>query len=427
MPFQEVRVRDLRVNRANDRHGELENETAAIGQLFRMHETQMRNLAADIAREQRIYDPPLVLPDDGVFIVYDGNRRVTCLKLIVEPHRAPTQDLQQYFQELHDGWTGGLPTTVECQVEEDRDAIDAILYRRHTGSQRGVGQLTWNDRAKSNFVERTGRDTRFNLPAAIEAFLTEEERLPEQPIPWSTLRRLLSSEDFRNRVGISVSRNELRFTHERDAVADALARIAADLASQRITLGHLWNNEGKRAYLNSLEEEGVLPTEAERLIAPERPGPRRRRRGQRRPRARRQLTFVPEDTPHIQWTGAQQRVRSIWEELQTLRLATYPNAISALLRMLVELAVDGYIAEHHLQHRDTLSRKVGVVLASLLQRELIDQQYHDELDRIRRDDQLISVASMQRYLHSPDFAPMENELRTYWMRFGRFLVACLAR
>jgi hypothetical protein len=139
------------------------------------------------------------------------------------------------------------------------------------------------------------------------------------------------------------------------------------------------------------------------------------------------LTFVPEDTPHIQWTGAQQRVRSIWEELQTLRLATYPNAISALLRMLVELAVDGYIAEHHLQHRDTLSRKVGVVLASLLQRELIDQQYHDELDRIRRDDQLISVASMQRYLHSPDFAPMENELRTYWMRFGRFLVACLAR
>jgi hypothetical protein len=34
---------------------------------------------------------------------------------------------------------------------------------------------------------------------------------------------------------------------------------------------------------------------------------------------------------------------------------------------------------------------------------------------------------MQRYIHSPDFAPMENELRTYWTRLGRFLIAALSR
>jgi hypothetical protein len=28
---------------------------------------------------------------------------------------------------------------------------------------------------------------------------------------------------------------------------------------------------------------------------------------------------------------------------------------------------------------------------------------------------------------SPDFAPMENELRIYWIRLGRFLVATLKR
>lgn len=95
--------------------------------------------------------------------------------------------------------------------------------------------------------------------------------------------------------------------------------------------------------------------------------------------------------------------------------------------MLVELSVDSYIAEHGLQRRDSLSRNVGAVLASLLERELIDQQYHDELDPIRRHEDLISVASMQRYLHSLDFAPMENELRTYWVRLGRFLIACLSR
>ena len=97
------------------------------------------------------------------------------------------------------------------------------------------------------------------------------------------------------------------------------------------------------------------------------------------------------------------------------------------MRILLELTVESYIAEHALRTRDDLSRKVGAVASDLLARGVIDQQYHDELDRMRRDDELISVASMQRYIHSPDFAPMEGELRAYWTRLGRFLVAALNR
>ena len=97
------------------------------------------------------------------------------------------------------------------------------------------------------------------------------------------------------------------------------------------------------------------------------------------------------------------------------------------MRILLELSVEGYMAEHGLNAPDNLSRKVGAVAADLLARHIIDRAYYDELERIRLNDQLISVASMQRYIHSPDFAPMENELRTYWMRLGRFLVASLSR
>ena len=105
----------------------------------------------------------------------------------------------------------------------------------------------------------------------------------------------------------------------------------------------------------------------------------------------------------------------------------HPNAIAALLRMLVELSVESYVREHQIQVAEGLSRRVGAVAASLRDRQIIDAAYFDEIERIRRDDALISIPSMQRYLHSPDFAPMENELRVYWTRFARFLVACLAR
>ena len=46
--------------------------------------------------------------------------------------------------------------------------------------------------------------------------------------------------------------------------------MAADLANQVVTLGHLWNNEGKRAYSKErFQDEGILPGEEERLDEPE--------------------------------------------------------------------------------------------------------------------------------------------------------------
>ena len=427
MAYGEVNVADLRVNQANDRHGEVGSEDLAIAELFRLHDFQMRNLAADIVAVGAVYDAPLVMPADDSHIVFDGNRRITCLKLLLDPVRAPTAELRAYFANLR-GSSDAIPDRITCQIEDDRNLIDSILFRRHTGSQRGVGQLGWNDRAKLNFVERTGQGSGLNVAAEVERLLAEAGRLPDGNIPWSTLTRLLSSEEFRNRAGVSTAGRRFRVTHDHGAVVDALCRIASDLANQVVTLGDLWNNEGKRAYLNHLQDEGVLPAENERLPEPVQVGglvrnPRRNPPPPLPP----QTTFIPADAPHIQWVAAQQRVRAIWDELQTLALGEHPNAISALMRILLELSVEGYMAEHGLNAPDNLSRKVGVVAADLLARQIIDRAYYDELERIRLNDQLISVASMQRYIHSPDFAPMENELRTYWVRLGRFLVASLSR
>lgn len=429
MAFEDLPIAQLMVNPANDRHGERRDEGAAIDELFRLHEPRMRGLAEDICSKRRIFDPPLVMLHDESYVVFDGNRRVTCLKLVLEPNLAPSEGLRRFFHELRSQWEGEIPEEVTCQVEFDRDLVDDILSRRHTGTQGGIGQIGWDDRAKHNFIERTGRGNQINVSASIEDLLRSEQRLPDEKIPWSTLTRLLSSEHFRNRVGISTTGRQFRLTHERVPVLNALQRITDDLSNGHLTLGRLWNNEAKRRYLDELEADGVLPTECYRLVD-ERTKREAQPKGKQPGRPARRIpparTLIPEGVDTPQWTSRQQRIARIWEELRRLPIRTYPNAVAALLRMLLELSVECYIEEHRLTSEDGLSRRVGAVARSLHHRDLIDAKYLEEIDRIRRDEYLISVASMQRLMHSKDFAPMEAEFRTYWMRLGRFIIATLS-
>src|ERR1700681_1697839 len=99
MSYRNLQLDQLEINRANDRHGELENETAAIAWLFNNFEHHMRNLAHDIVAKGEVFEPPLVFHENDKFIVFDGNRRVTCLKLLERPRRAPTTELQEFFAE----------------------------------------------------------------------------------------------------------------------------------------------------------------------------------------------------------------------------------------------------------------------------------------------------------------------------------------
>lgn len=428
MAFRDIPINQLQVNPANDRHGERRDESAAIAELFGLHDPRMRGLAQDICSKGRIFDPPLVMLHDGQYVVFDGNRRVTCLKLISDPRLAPDEELRDFFTNLNQQWEGDLPEAITCQIEDDRDLVDDILSRRHTGTLGGVGQIGWDARAKHNFNERTGRGNQFNVSASIEELLQNERRLPDERIPWSTLTRLLSSEQFRNRVGISTAGRQFSLTHDREAVLSALQRITNDLSSGHLTLGRLWNNEAKRRYLDELEADGVLPTERHRLVVEvrEQVVPQRNPPGRPARMVPPSRTLIPQGIETPQWTPRQQRIARVWEELCSLPMQRYPNAVAALLRMLLELSVECYIEEHRLEAGQDLSRRVGAVARSLRERDLIDERYHEEIERLRRNEELISVASMQRLLHSPDFAPMEAEFRTYWMRLGRFLIATLS-
>lgn len=236
------------------------------------------------------------------------------------------------------------------------------------------------------------------------------------------MNRLLSSEPFRNRVGISLQGNRFSFTHERDAVISGLSRIATDLSERRVVLGDLWNNEGKLAYLNRLEVEGLLPREDARLEATVEQRPQRRGRPPIRQRAN---VIIAADEPEIPWRADQARIRAVWDELQLLDLSRHPNAISACLRILVELLTENYLRNAGVVLGQGFSANFRQALTHLQRAQHIEQDYFDELDRMRQHTEIISISSMQRYVHSPNFAPLPDELLALWVRLRVYVICCL--
>jgi hypothetical protein len=433
MSYRNLLLDQLEINRANDRHGELENETAAIAWLFNNFEQHMRNLTKDIVAEGEVFEPPLVFSQADKFVVFDGNRRVTCLKMLERPRRAPTIELQEFFAEQRSKWTSDFPQNIQCQVETDRDRIDEILFRRHTGSQGGVGQSTWDDRMKSNFINRTGRGAILNVADEIEKRLSAAGLLPRKKIPRSNLNRLLSAEPFRNRVGFTTVNGRFVITHQEPVVLHALQRIATDLADGRIVLGDIWDVDGKRAYLDELESERILPTAEHSLAKPVSPSSApvaaRPPALTRVAKPSRRTTLIPNATFPIAWAGRLQRHRQIWEELQfRLLLTEHPNAISVLFRVLLDLSIENYLSQVPLstvKPNDSLAKRALRIAENLEATGKINQKYLDVFKKFPQYDSLVSADTLNRYVHSTNFAPSPEHLAAMWDTLADFIVHCL--
>lgn len=432
MAIRNLALSALVVNRANDRHGELENETAAIAWLFNERETHMRNLTKDIVEQGEIYEYPLVSPDKSKFIVFDGNRRVTCLKLLDDPRRAPTTELQAFFRDQKGLWKGTFPKEIQCQVETDRDRIDEILFRRHTGSQSGVGQSTWDDRMKATFITRTGKGGGPSLADEIERRLAEANLLPSRrKIPRSTLNRLLSAEPFRHRVGISMKSGRFQFTHDETKSLAALARIANDMAERNLVLGDIWDIDGKQNYLDQLEREGVLPDRtgkamiAEAAVPIEKPA-KFKPSVKATPTVR--ATLIPHKDFDMIWPGRLQRHHRIWEELQFhLDLRTHSNAISVLMRVLLELALENYIKEANVTvyENDKLATRLEKAGLHLHSAGKIDAKQVDVLKKFKQGDKIVSADTLNRYVHSANFAPSPEHMMSIWDSLADVVVEML--
>jgi len=435
--FKDLLVSDLRVNSENDRHGHVEGEEAAIEWLLVNRGEHMRNLAKDIVASAGVYEPPLVMKQDYSYLVFDGNRRVACLKLILDPSIAPDEDWKAFFDSFDEGEVSKISESLICQIEDDKERVDEILYRRHTGSQNGVGQSQWDAVAKSNFVGRTGKKSRIDLAEEVEKALRSESFIDDQQrIPRSNFNRLFSSEAFRNKIGITVRENRAHFTHERTAVLEALSKIVNDMWQKRVTLEDIWDNAGKNRYLDRLDSEGVTPESFDKLAAPiafdgkaSTDGSGSKGSSSQNQGARSRNNLIRRIDYGIMETVSNRRAIDIWRELQyKLKFGAHNNAISVLFRVLIEFSIQNYLdhcGEIEVHQNDSIASKYRKVLNKMIESGELDKKYVKEIMKFEKGDPIFATNTVNSYVHSPDSFPSDHHLKSMFDSLSKFFVICL--
>ena len=93
-------IDNIAVNNENARHGKLQTEKDAIYWLLSNNSSRLEALAKDIAKEGKLYERPLVKKENDKYVVHDGNRRITCLKLLNNPEYVKDTQWYDFFKTL---------------------------------------------------------------------------------------------------------------------------------------------------------------------------------------------------------------------------------------------------------------------------------------------------------------------------------------
>ena len=444
--LDEISIYNLIVNPNNDRHGELVDEKTAIEELLNTMPSHMKELAKDISKSCEIFNLPLVIPSKkSKYIVCDGNRRITCLKLLNKPELAPTDDWQNFFRKQMEASDKKIPNKIECHIETNQEWIEEYLYRIHTGAQKGVGQIYWNNRAQMYFVERTGKNNKVDLAGFIENALRSNNLIDDTTkVKHTNVARLLSSEEFRSRVGLSVKNNKVIFIKDNYKSLVALKRIFDDLSTGELNLNHLLINENKRKYLNDLEAEGVLPSVHDSIEKEKNENDNTNNKAdlshidkknsnptpKLSPKSTERKTLIRHDVEYqIPTYVHTKRASDIWTELQhNLKFGYHNNAIAVSFRVLLEISLENYIERNKVKDiypNDKLANKFKKVLEHQKKSKLIDQKTFEALIKFEKKETIFSADTMHKYVHHKSFFPSPTHLTSMWDTLCNFIINCL--
>jgi len=413
----------------------------------------------------------LVTPTDNEsFIVLEGNRRLTALKLLQKPDLCPDEKLLKGFINAQKLLNGNLPTEIECSVVKSRSAGDMWIELKHTGQNNGVGRVNWDSdirderRARQTGIDSVGRQIR-NIIKNNQGVFSKQSLDDVLDIPVTTLTRLFSSKPAQEMFQLKIDNRQLAPLVSLEFIAPAV-EYAIDLFSKHdYNVNDIRSADDRKKFIDRIPEEirpialvaeknskstsedgkytdSKNPTPVDgipSMIGTETGGNSSADPGE--------ISSLPDDKAApagskirakpssrarkylIPWSLSisNSRINEIYRELRKdIEVDQCPNATAIAFRVFIEVTCDEYVLGQKktenpvlrtdnkklVTESDALETKVKAVVQHLESMRLLDKKQAKAIaKRAGTHDQVGSVDHFNQFIHSAATPPIPSELK----------------
>ena len=203
----------------------------------------------------------LLTPDgDGRYIVLEGNRRLTALKLLQKPDLCPDPKLAKNFIALNEQLGESLPEDIDCSIVPTREAGDMWIELKHTGENRGVGRVGWDSdirderRARQTGVESVGRQIRNLIKDEVTIF-SDDIRSGIRRIPVTTLTRLFSSRPAQDAFQLHIVGKKLTPMVDLRYIAPSVEFAISLFLDSGYNVNDIKSADDRRRFVSQIPEE----------------------------------------------------------------------------------------------------------------------------------------------------------------------------
>jgi hypothetical protein len=360
---KKIPLTNISLNTNNPRFELVGNQIDAIQIMIKNQPDKLIQLSKDIVEVgmlnpgESIYVTPLKRAKKQ-FIVLEGNRRITALKILSNP--LLVGDNNQLFAKklkpLSDKFKKNPILEVMCVIFQNQEDANRWIKLKHTGENDGVGVVKWEAQQVARFDERLDGTS----PVALQVidFLRKEVSVSEKlknklkDVPASSLERLLKDKNIQDVIGLNIKENKLQTNYQKEEVIKGLTKIVSDLAFKNIKVKDIYSKEDRERYIKTFNTENIpnkdkLEPTAWELISPnqtsKQPDPSTKK-SKATPLSSNRKTVIPKDCIFL---IKDPRINKIYNELKELDVNTFANAAGVLFRVFIELTMDKFIEIHN--------------------------------------------------------------------------------
>ena len=440
----ELTIDQLLLDQENPRLGLTLSQSETLEKLILLNPSQFRALMASIRDEG--LDPGdslyVIASDDNDddFVVLEGNRRLSALKVLNSPDLLAATDLPRALVKRLVGETGGFNQTdvepIRCVRFEDREQANEWIRRRHTGIAKGEGRINWrpldiqrfsNDYTTVDVIEFVGRNAGYTDQEWEKAHAALGGGKS------TNLTRLLDSAAGRQHIGLSVKTTGGRRTpilgSKPKWALNVLKRMVDDIVSGKVDSRSLNRASDIEKYFEDLPIE-LQPNESSTVDKPKdfrsinltgsSTEARKKPPTRRSTAPRKRTTLAPKK--HTFDSASSTKLAMLVNEASGLNIEKFPFSAALVLRSIVELTVNDYMRVNKLplgkkgeQQQYNLTKKANDVVEHLKQNsELTNSDLSPFRNRILTPTSMCSIQSLNGFAHNQYSLPSADDLRAGW-------------